>query len=227
MAEPSPTIEEPVKVPDPIVSEVVQTAETLSPAQKEALAREKVPSTGLAEAVKSGKHVRGNLGTDLGTNDTAAIVTAVANASAKPVTEPEPVKQQQQQEEERQPGALDDKKVGWTAFSSLPNPGDEKAMESLLAKVSGTPGALAEVFQGSRTTDGSEVLSKDLLAQYLKESYYGEWYHNAGVMLFAVFFTWLVTKLGGGLMACLVVGAFLGRTNDRGYQREIEKKELK
>ncbi|KAI7867816.1 C2 domain-containing protein [Spinellus fusiger] len=108
---------------------------------------------------------------------------------------------------------LDECRVGWTAFSSLPNPGDEANALSM------SPEALSALYQGTRS---QETLPDDVIEKFLSEAYYGEWYHHTGFMLFTVFFTWLVTKLGGGLMACLVIGAFLAtyhQTNMRRLRR--------
>lgn len=181
-------------------------SEELTPEQKKQLAKDKAPDTGLSDAINSKKQAKGALATDLDTNDTNEVLAAVANASAKPVAE----KQQQQQP----PGSFNAEpkkspsQAGWTSFSKLPNPGDESALETL--KQSFSTDALVDMFKGSRTSDKS-ALHNDLLAQYLKDSHFGEWYHNAGCIMFTVFSTWLLTKLGGGLMACLVIGAFSGK----------------
>ncbi|KAI9485092.1 C2 domain-containing protein [Zychaea mexicana] len=204
----------------------IAVTEELSPAEKAARAKESIQSTGLSKAFENGqhKHAKGQLATDLETSDSAQVMQAVANASAKPVARPP----SPPQESNRPPGAFGGNKPqqpaqnGWTSFSKLPNPGDEKAMEEL-SKAFNTD-ALVEMFKGSRDSNGSHALNNDLLAQYMKESYYGEWYHNAAVILFTVVFTWLLTKLGGGLMACLVVGAFSAtyyQTSIRRLRRNI------
>lgn len=188
------------------VTALAAQSEELTPEQKEQQARDKAPDTGLSDAINSKKQAKGALATDLDTNDTNEVLAAVANASAKPVAE----KQQQQQP----PGSFNAEpkkspsQAGWTSFSKLPNPGDESALETL--KQSFSTDALVDMFKGSRTSDKS-ALHNDLLAQYLKDSHFGEWYHNAGCIMLTVFSTWLLTKLGGGLMACLVIGAFSGK----------------
>ncbi|ORZ23286.1 C2 domain-containing protein [Absidia repens] len=98
--------------------------------------------------------------------------------------------------------------VGWTSFSELPNPGQEQDLETLKKKLGGSSDALVEAFSTSRPDKTPS--KRDLISHYLSEAYYGEWYHNAGVMIVAVASTWAQTKLGGGLMGCLVIGAFLG-----------------
>ena len=197
-----------------IETPVIAVTEEPSPAEKAAKAKENISSTGFSKAFEKGqqKHSKGQLATDLETSDASSVMQAVANANAKPVAAPPQDNSTGQKDEVKPPGAFVHKnklaQAGWTSFSKLPNPGDEKAMEDLSKEFN--TDALVEMYKGSRNSNGSEALSNDLLAQYLNESYYGEWYHNAGVMLFSVVFTWLITKLGGGLMACLVVGAFLG-----------------
>ncbi|KAI8099690.1 C2 domain-containing protein [Halteromyces radiatus] len=105
-------------------------------------------------------------------------------------------------------GLPDSYKVGWTSFSELPNPGKEEHLEVLKKSLGDSTDALVDRYSTSRPD--KKVGQHDLISQYLNEAYYGEWYHNAGVMLFAVASTWAQTKLGGGLMGCLVIGAFLG-----------------
>ncbi|KAI8333575.1 C2 domain-containing protein [Chlamydoabsidia padenii] len=99
-------------------------------------------------------------------------------------------------------------KVGWTAFSDLPNPGQEQDLEILKASLGGSTEAMINSFMTSRPDKIPD--QHGLLSQYLGEAYYGEWYHNAGAMLVAVAGTWVQTKLGGGIMGALVIGAFLG-----------------
>ena len=184
---------------------LIKVTEELSPAEKSRLARENVQSTGLSEALEKNRQ-KHHLATDLETSDANQVKQALANASAKPVAAALP----SPPAEKKPPGAFGKPaQAGWTSQSKLPNPGDEKAMDEM-NKVFSTD-ALVEMYKGSRNSTGAEALSNDLLAQYMKESYYGEWYHNSGVLLFSVVFTWAITKLGGGLMACLVIGAFLGR----------------
>ncbi|KAI9277156.1 C2 domain-containing protein [Phascolomyces articulosus] len=209
----------------------ISVTEELTPAEKAAKAKENIASTGLSKAFENGqqKHRKGQLATDLDTSDANSVKQALANASAKPVARPPspPQETDQQKKQDTPPGAFVHKRksvarAGWTSFSKLPNPGDETAMEELSKEFN--TDALVEMYKGSRNSNGSEALSNDLLAQYLNESYYGEWYHNTGVMLFSVVFTWLITKLGGGLMGCLVVGAFLAtyyQTSIRRLRRNI------
>ncbi|KAG2237442.1 hypothetical protein INT48_009571, partial [Thamnidium elegans] len=93
--------------------------------------------------------------------------------------------------------------IGWTAFSNLPNPGDEKATAEFLK--THTPEQLKEAYYNSRSSNGNV---DDFIAQFINEKYFGEWYHNCGVVFVCIFFTWFLIKLRLGLMSCLIVGAF-------------------
>jgi Ca2+-dependent lipid-binding protein len=94
-------------------------------------------------------------------------------------------------------------KVGWHAFSNLPNPGDEQKLETLTEQLGLE--TLIDMYKPSTKTKPDV----DDLAHYLFRGNYGEWYHNTGVLLFTVVFTYLLTKLGCGIMGCLVIGGFL------------------
>ncbi|KAL0092399.1 C2 domain-containing protein [Phycomyces blakesleeanus] len=96
--------------------------------------------------------------------------------------------------------------VGWTAFSTLPNPGDEKAIKELSQKLG--PDTVAELYKGSRAQSGAGD-QNDLLAQIISDKYYGKWFHNGAALGAAVVSTWLLTMFGFGLLSCLIVGAFL------------------
>ncbi|KAI9275987.1 C2 domain-containing protein [Sporodiniella umbellata] len=137
------------------------------------------------------------LGNDQGTNDSSVIAAALAAANAKPV-------------QNAAPGAFvpksktEEAMIGWNAFSKLPNPGDEVALGALASQLG--LDQVIEIYKGSRTETKNH---EDMVSHFLSEVYYGEWYHNAAVMMFAVTFSWFLTWCGGGLMACLVIGAFL------------------
>ncbi|KAI8973424.1 C2 domain-containing protein [Mycotypha africana] len=96
-------------------------------------------------------------------------------------------------------------KVGWTGFSDLPNPGDGAAMAKFAQHHSEND--IKQLYNDrSRSSNGE--YSKDLIAQFVSEKFFGEWYHNCAVVLIAIFFTWLLSKFRFGLMSCLIVGAF-------------------
>ncbi|CEP18279.1 hypothetical protein [Parasitella parasitica] len=208
-----------------ILNEVTQTAvktvndfnESLSPADKKAEAEKK--ANVVTESLPKLK-ADVSMANDQGTNDSTILANAIASAESKPVKKLPQDQQKTSSSSLPKPGSfVSDKKVGWDAFSTLPNPGDEQAIEELGSKFG--LDALIGMYKGARTGNKSE---KDLVSQFLKEAYYGEWYHNAAAMLFTVIFTWLLTRFGGGLMACLVVGAFLAtyyQTSIRRLRRNI------
>ncbi|KAI9025288.1 C2 domain-containing protein [Phycomyces nitens] len=116
---------------------------------------------------------------------------------------------------ENTPGSFKDKpqngipewyNVGWTAFSALPNPGDESAIKQLSQELG--PDAVAELYKGSRAQSATGN-TDDLLGQIIGDKYYGKWFHNGAALGAAVVSTWLLTVFGFGLLSCLVVGAFL------------------
>ncbi|CEI96539.1 hypothetical protein RMCBS344292_10698 [Rhizopus microsporus] len=185
---------------------LVELSETLSPADKKA-AIEKQAQVVLDSLPSKPSAALSN---DQGTNDTTTVAASIASAESKPAKKVPSV------------GSFTSKtddKVGWNAFSKLPNPGDEQSLE-VLAKQLGLD-TVIDMYKGVRT---STVEKQDVLSQFLKEAYYGEWYHNTAAMLFTVVFTWFLTKCGGGLMACLVVGAFLAtyyQTSIRRLRRNV------
>ncbi|KAI8372518.1 C2 domain-containing protein [Choanephora cucurbitarum] len=196
-----------------IADKVNDFKDTLSPADKKAEA-EKQASVVLnnAPSLKAKAHMQN----DQGTNDSQTIASAIAAAEAKPV-------KSQVQPQETIPGAYTSEKkdtsVGWSAFSKLPNPGDEAAISELSTQLG--LDTVISMYKGSRT---SAIDENDLTTKFLNEAYYGEWYHNAAVMLFSVVFTWLLTRFGGGIYACLVIGAFLAtyyQTSIRRLRRNI------
>lgn len=192
--------------------------DTLSPGDKKAAAEKK--SEVVLESLPNLK-ADASMANDQGTNDSKTLAAAIANADATKAatttagTTSAPVKKS------ATPGSFE-AKAGWNAFSKLPNPGDEAAIEGLNSALG--LDTLISMYKGARTATASEVNHEDLVSQFLKEAYYGEWYHNTAVILFTVVFTWLLTRFGGGLMACLVVGAFLAtyyQTSIRRLRRNI------
>ncbi|CAO3587262.1 unnamed protein product [Absidia cylindrospora] len=109
---------------------------------------------------------------------------------------------------------------GWTDLSSLPNPGQDHLMVAL--KKSLTDEQIAAIYSGSRLDDYTP--DHGLLGQLLSDTYYGKWFHNAGALILAVVFTFILTKVGTGLFACLTIGAFLAtyyQTSTRRLRRNI------
>jgi len=63
-----------------------------------------------------------------------------------------------------------------------------------------------------------------LLEAHLNEQWFGEWYYNAGVIVFACLSTYITTLLGGGLMTVLIIMAACGtyyRTSLRRVRRNF------
>lgn len=77
---------------------------------------------------------------------------------------------------------------GWTAFSSLENPGGTTHLTAAEKPV-------------------------DPLGDQLSESLYGEWWWNSGVLFFTGFFSWLLVKIGLGFFSVMIVCAFLGNVS--------------
>ncbi|KAI8376305.1 C2 domain-containing protein [Radiomyces spectabilis] len=228
-----PQLQEEAKAAQAVANEAIKTSAPdsnvytfdaeLSPAQKEAQAEKKANLGTIDKQAQENKAPP--LATDLDTADTSDIAAAISSAGAKTVA-PAPAKDQDTYDipgtftEGYRKGLPDWYKVGWTAFSALPNPGDEVMMTNLSQHLDAD--ALAEIFKPSRTDSGEKT--DDLISQFLSEAYYGEWYHNTAAMIFAVFFTWLLTRFGAGLMGCLVVGAFLAtyyQTSIRRLRRNV------
>lgn len=171
--------------------------EEQTPEQKKAQAQEALPST------FKGKDTGGkaeSMPTDVGTSNASDVAAALDAASKAPkatttTSQPAPGAYPTQKDS-RIP---DWYKVGWTSFSELPNPGEDSKVEQYKAGMAAS----------AQPVDNNEK-HQDMLAEFLKESYYGEWYHNAGAILVTVLFTWILARIGSGLMSCLVIGAFLG-----------------
>ncbi|KAK4700199.1 hypothetical protein P7C70_g6053, partial [Phenoliferia sp. Uapishka_3] len=83
-----------------------------------------------------------------------------------------------------------------------------------------------------------EQLKNSVLADFVSQSYYGEWWHNAGIIVFAVISTHFVTLFGGGWGWLIIILAFAAtyyqtsiaraRRNIRDdMTREVSKKGLK
>jgi Ca2+-dependent lipid-binding protein len=65
---------------------------------------------------------------------------------------------------------------------------------------------------------------KTWLDERLQDKFFGDWYHNAGVIIFACLASWVVAVLGGGLGWVFLVMAFCGtyyRTSLRRVRRNF------
>lgn len=66
-----------------------------------------------------------------------------------------------------------------------------------------------------------------ILESYVQDKYYGEWYHNTGLLTVTAFLSWLVARLGGGLpwvFLILIFTATAYRTSIRRLRRNIREK---
>ncbi|KAK9448882.1 C2 domain-containing protein [Limtongia smithiae] len=62
---------------------------------------------------------------------------------------------------------------------------------------------LAEEFDDDDFRDRTTFLET-----YLKDKFYGDWYHNAAIIFVTAFFSWLVARFGGGLIWLTIICAF-------------------
>ncbi|KAK5257374.1 Tricalbin-2 [Cryomyces antarcticus] len=78
---------------------------------------------------------------------------------------------------------------------------------------------------GEKEDDGSTLLDHQTwLEGKLEDKFYGDWYHNAGVIIFACLSSWVVAVLGGGLGWIFIILAFCGtyyRTSIRRVRRNF------
>lgn len=174
--------------------------ENMTPQQKREQIEKKIPTEVLPPQKESLKEP-GGMATDVGTVDAEQIRLTAASAEKKPTEDVTTTGVKQQVKSE--PGAFTKipnyYRSGWTAFSNLQNPG------------------------GSIELRAAEK-PEDAFGDQLKEGWYGEWWQNAGVLIFTGFFTWLLMKMGAGLATVLVVCAFLGtyyQTSVRRFRRNV------
>lgn len=186
------------------------------------------PEEKKAEALKNVdvpqiKKDKAPLATDIGSADNEKVAEALSNVptitTTPPPTSSSPPKKASPPptaksttpgsfvQDPLKPGIPDWFHVGWTSFSNLPNPGDENAMAEFSKTHS--PEEVKELYAKPRESNGS--YEDDFIAQFINEKYFGEWYHNCGVVFVAIFFTWLLIKLRFGLFSCLITGAFFGK----------------
>lgn len=101
--------------------------------------------------------------------------------------------------------------AGWTAFSQLPNPGDDTAMEDFATKH--TPDEIHDIYSDySRSSHGD--YSSDLIAQFIPDKFLGEWYYNCGAVFVAILLTWILMKCHLGLIPCLTIGSIFGKSHN-------------
>ncbi|RMZ75445.1 hypothetical protein DV737_g5291, partial [Chaetothyriales sp. CBS 132003] len=77
---------------------------------------------------------------------------------------------------------------------------------------------------GEGTDDRTLLDHQTLVEAHLDEKFFGDWYHNAGVIVFVALATWAVTRLGGGIGWVLLILAAAGtyyRTSLRRVRRNF------
>jgi Ca2+-dependent lipid-binding protein len=160
--------------------------ENMTPQQKKEQIEKQIPAEMLPPQKESTQQP-GGMATDVDTVDAEQIRLTAAMAEKKPTADITTTGIGNQPKSD--PGAFTKipnyYRSGWTAFSNLQNPGG-----SIQLRAAEKP--------------------EDVFGDQLEEGWYGEWWQNAGVLLFTGFFTWLLMKMGAGLATVLVVCAFLG-----------------
>lgn len=102
--------------------------------------------------------------------------------------------------------------------------GFPKAGEDDWSRTSGPPrigNSIEELVQTARDTTEHQTW----VAANLDDKFYGEWWHNAGVIIFACLTTWFITKIGGGLAWIILVMATCGtyyRTSIMRVRRNVK-----
>ena len=77
---------------------------------------------------------------------------------------------------------------------------------------------------GDKDYEGTLLDHQDYLEGALDDKFFGDWYHNAGVIIFACLASWTVAVLGGGLGWVFIVMATCGtyyRTSIRRVRRNF------
>ncbi|KAG2172009.1 hypothetical protein INT43_001486 [Umbelopsis isabellina] len=201
--------------------------EDMTPEQKREQVERQVPAEMLPP--KPQDQQPGAMLTDQKTHDADAIALAAAEAEKKPAirtttfspdhtprlggTDPKDQTEAQKEaakapiapvvEGKSAPGAFTNVpnwyRSGWTAFSTLENPGGTTHLTAAEKPV-------------------------DPLGDQLSESLYGEWWWNSGVLFFTGFFSWLLVKMGLGFFSVMIVCAFLAtyyQTSIRRFRRNV------
>ncbi|RMD43016.1 hypothetical protein DV735_g2151, partial [Chaetothyriales sp. CBS 134920] len=77
---------------------------------------------------------------------------------------------------------------------------------------------------GEGTDDRTLLDHQTLVEAHLDEKFFGDWYHNAGLIIFVALATWAVTRLGGGIGWVILILAAAGtyyRTSLRRVRRNF------
>lgn len=102
--------------------------------------------------------------------------------------------------------------------------GFPKAGEDDWSRTSGPP-RIGNVIEELVQTAGDTTEHQTWVAANLDDKFYGEWWHNAGVIIFACLTTWFITKIGGGLAWVILVMATCGtyyRTSIMRVRRNVK-----
>ncbi|KAF5096869.1 hypothetical protein D0Z00_002606 [Geotrichum galactomycetum] len=78
--------------------------------------------------------------------------------------------------------------------------------------------------------DEDLLYNTTILESYLQDKYYGEWYHNAALLTITAFFSWIITRLGGGLPSVFCIAAVTAtafRTSVRKLRKNIREKVIR
>ncbi|KAK9367396.1 C2 domain-containing protein [Lipomyces kononenkoae] len=108
-----------------------------------------------------------------------------------------------------------------------PEPPKDVSDEKVLAKAkkqfkSGIGGWIDELADEYTDEDMRDRVT--FLERYLNDKFFGDWYHNAAVIFVTSFVSWLIARLGGGLVWIVIVMAFAStyyRTSIRRVRQRV------
>ncbi|OZJ04432.1 hypothetical protein BZG36_02903 [Bifiguratus adelaidae] len=109
------------------------------------------------------------------------------------------------------PGTFPDAKLGWNAFqdpnidlrSLFPDSKSPTAPSFRSRSMSISSGAPST----KSATTSYQAFDSDLLAHFLKDQLYGQWYHNAGIVFVVAFASFVLGRFGAGLAVVIVFAA--------------------
>ncbi len=83
--------------------------------------------------------------------------------------------------------------------------------------------------QGTQTSFTSErrrSAQLDLISTFISDSYFGQLWWNAAVIMVAILCTYFATRLGGGIASLLVIGAFCATYYNTSMTRTVNELEM-
>ncbi|RMY19282.1 hypothetical protein D0866_12908, partial [Hortaea werneckii] len=130
---------------------------------------------------------------------------------------------------------VSDQDDGQTAGYDLPPPSKEGAVDAASAPPASPTGNAKDDFSkvgwaprfgnpADKEEPSSMLDHQDMLEGKLDEKFFGDWYHNTGIIIFASLASWVVAVLGGGLGWVFIVMAACGtyyRTSIRRVRRNF------